>query len=333
MSSGRCPDRGPRDAAHAPGGALAVTADALGVRVFPELAHAALRCGLEGRLATWAVLRTQSGAGVGWVERDAALAALVTGRGVTRDHAARLLDAGVPNFWKLSKGRVWLSAPDKVAAQLGVERVSAARDLDPEDLRSGRAALRAALYATVYRVDERGSPLTRRKVREITGVPASTQRRYDRWGHTELVSTVNVVLTHVDEGVARSIPDAYPGWGFHIGRHGELLRRHGDIRRAVRQRLATRSSAKRVNTELARNGRPALWARGERPLRSQFRLRTAGTSTATAWLKEKRALGKRATRREAFDPVLAYSALEQRTRRGRRFWTSAADPPQPSDIV
>ena len=315
-------------------GASAVTASTLRIRLFPELAHAALLCGREGQLATWAILRAHDASGCGWLAHDVAVSAVTAGRGVSERQAVRLVDSGVPGFWQIAKGRVWLTAPAKLATLLSVRRVTRERELAPDDLRSGRAALRATLYATVYRCDEGGSPLTRRKVREITGVPQSTQRRYDRWGQVERVSEVHVALTHIDKGVAHYIPDAYPGWGFYVGRSGQLMRRHADIRRAVRQQAATRSSAKRVNAELARDGSPALWARGERPLRSHFRLRTARAgSTAKAWLQEKRALGKRAARREAFDPILAYSALEQQSRRGRRFWTSAADPPPTTDIV
>jgi hypothetical protein len=297
------------------------------VRLFPELAHAALKQGETGLLATWAVLRANDAVGAGRLDGEAAVAAVMAGRGVSRHRALQLLREGAPRYWTRSDDVVWIPSAKKLVVVLGVERVSTERLLDPDVFRSSPAKLRAAFYSMVYATDKGGSPLTRRKTRQITGVPESTQRRYDGWGYVERVSEVHVALTHIASDVAPGIADAYPGWGFYKGRFGTPMRRHGDIRKAVGQELARRSSARRVNSGLARNGGPVLWARGERPLRSQFRIRTQRTSTATAWLKEKRALGKRANQSRAFAPVLAYSALEQKTRRGRRYWTSAVDPP------
>ena len=298
-----------------------------GVRLFPQLAHAALTRKEPGLLATWAVLRASDATGSGRLDYEAAVAAVIAGRGVFRHRALQLLRKGDPQYWSRSGDFVWIRSAKKLAGILGVEHVSTERLLDPDTLRGSAASLRAVFYAMVHATDEDGSPLTRRKIREITSVPESTQRRYDRWGHVELVSEVHVSLNHVPQGIAAGLADAYPDWGFYKGRYGTPMRRHGDIRKAVGQKLAGRSSARRVNSGLARDGSPVLRARGEQPLRSQFRLRTAGTATATAWLKEKRALGKSANQNRAFAPVLAYSALEQETRRGRRYWTSTVDPP------
>jgi hypothetical protein len=296
------------------------------IRLFPQLAHAALKRNEHGLFATWAVLRANA-AGSGRLDWDRAVATVVSGRAVSRHRALEILRQGDPQYWRGANGSVWIVSAKALAAAFDVGRVGTERLVDPEVLRGSPATLRAAFYSMVYATDENGSPLTRRKTREITGVPESTQRRYDGWGHVERVSEVHVALTHIGSDLASGIADAYPGWGFYKGRFGTPMRRHGDIRKAVGQTLARRSSARRVNSELARGGRPVLWARGERPLRSQFRIRTQRTSSATAWLREKRALGKRATQSRAFAPVLAYSALEQKTRRGRRYWTSAVDPP------
>ena len=124
-------------------------------------------------------------------------------------------------------------------------------------------ALRAALAATAYRTDEYGPvPLSRRRVRELTGVPESTQRRYEnKHGHAATVEAVHVELD------PRHRRRHYPGMGLRVfpGRHVPESRRLPDAsaprypEKPRTHQPGSASAARRANQHLAKS------ARGDRP--------------------------------------------------------------------
>ena len=120
--------------------------------------------------------------------------------------ARRLIQQGAGTYWTIdARERLWLAHPVEVAEQLRVSFVSRPHQIPLDDLRHGRSRRRAALAATVYRTDERGSPISRRKVRERTGVAESTQRKYEnQYGHATVVDHVHTKLTHISTKTAKS---------------------------------------------------------------------------------------------------------------------------------
>ena len=303
------------------------------IAVYPEIAHAALKRNMDPLVAAWCLLHACDRDGRGWFERPVARRLVEVGRGVGARQARRILDAGSPGFWHLgSTDRLWLISVPKVAAALGVERVSAPRLVPLADLQKGPASLRATLFATVYRPDAEGRPLSRRLVRELTGIPESTQRRYEnQYGHAERVTPVHVELSHItDPQQRRRYAERQGDWGAYLGEHGDLMRRHPDIRRAARQRAGSRTAATRVNRQLtdpARSGSPATKARGERPLRAFFPASASRRrNAAKAWMRAKRALGKGRPDPALFDPALDYAVIESRDVRGHRRFESAVQP-------
>ena len=298
--------------------------------VVPEFAWAALRTGQESLLATHSVLRAFDGLGSGRLERTFALRAVISGRGVANRQARRLLDDVVGRLGELDpSGHIRLVGWSKAAEFWDVARIGRPHLIPLEHFQMGKAELRAALLATVYRTDDGGSPLTRRRIEEMTGISGATQRRYENlYGHARIVAPVFVELGHVIAPMRQPIAAEYGKWGFHIGRHGALMRRHGDIRKTTDHQPGSGRVAARANRKLANSDSPVMKTRGQQSLRAYFRTGgSSGMSAVKAWEKSRNALGKEASRATAFDSVLGYSAIESVSRSGRRLWKSVRDPP------
>jgi len=271
------------------------------------------------------------------MSRDAAVDILRAGRGVGDRQARRLLTAG-EGFW-------WVSDPDRnirlasgvrVCEGLDVDYVGRPHLIPAVDFRGGPTRLRAVLAATVSRTDEKGSPLTRRAVAERTGVPASTQRRYENRERTaRSLYAVYVHLSHTNPHAAARLAVRYRHWGVHRGQQGHLMRRHGDVRRAVGHLPGSGRAARRLNRKLARGTRPALQARG-RPVPRAYFLAARQPSLSRrlgAWRLSKLALGRPAARPLVFDPLLDYSVVETQTRFGRRRFDCLVEPFWKEDII
>ena len=302
------------------------------IPVIPEVAQEALLRHLESGIATWSILRVADD-GDGRLDRTHARQIVRQGRSVSDRQARRLLRAGDATFWSLDPdGSVRLHGAARLAAGLGIERVSSPHLIPLEDLRGGRAQLRASLAATVYRTDDGGRPISRAEVEARTGVPPSTQRRYEnQYGHARRVTPVQVHVSHVTDPDKRRAVAAYFGreHGFYVGRHGDLMRRHPDIRQAAKHAPGSSSVARRLNHQLreqTRGARPVHKAHGQRAPRVFF-LAPANRpgSGARAFLKATDARGKG---EPALDPR-DYSVIESRDRKGRRRYESAVAPSEP----
>lgn len=302
------------------------------ISVIPEIAQAALKQHLQSEAATWFVLRALDD-GVGRLNRTLARRRVQQGRGVSDRQARRLLRAGEGIFWSLDPdGIVRLHGAAAVAMALGVAWVSAPHLVPLTDLQGGPALLKATFAATVYRTDASGRPISRAEVEARTGIHPSTQRRYEnQHGHARRVTPVQVHLSHVTDRDKRRAVASHFGkeHGFYVGRRGDLMRRHPDIRQAGTHRPGSSSAARRLNHQLredARGERPAHKARGQRVPRVFFPApRDRPGSGAKAFLKATDARGKG---EPALDPR-DYSVIESRDQNGRRRYESAVAPPDP----
>lgn len=290
------------------------------IEIFPELAFAALKLEEPDLLVAHALLRAwdrEQSRGTGLVPRPAARMLIAIARSLQRRQTERTLARGDGSYWELIDLRVRLHSLGRVAETLGVARVGRGHVVPVDNFGSGIAALRAALLAVAYRTDDQGTPLTRRLLREITGIPESTQRLYDRrYGNSELVRPVWVEVSRPGTSYARGVAQAQRHLGFYPGTQGALLRRHGNIRRAAAHRVASIRASRRLNKLLRGNDRPAMKARGHRPLRAYFLEREGGLK---GWTRATRALGKGGTN-DVVNPLLDYSLVETKTRRGRKRW-------------
>lgn len=203
--------------------------------LLPELAQAALKANEHGKVANWGLLRAHDGQGSGRLPLREAQRLISLGRGVSGRQARRLLAGGDGQYWKQDPGgHVRYFRPARVAERLGVAHVTRPRILDAARLRSGQASLKAALESTCYRNDKKGTPLTRRLVEELTGVPPSTQRRWEnRYGNAELVAPCYVKRGDVGPMDGAAWLAGEGTWGFFWGKGRQLMRRHGDVSGAV----------------------------------------------------------------------------------------------------
>jgi hypothetical protein len=302
------------------------------VVLFPEIAQAALKAKEHGKVANWGLLRAHDTQGSGRLPLREAQRLISLGRGVSGRQARRLLAGGDGQYWAQDPGgHVRYYRPARVAERLGVAHVTRPRVLDTARLRSGQTSLKAALESTCYRNDGRGTPLTRRLVEELTGVPPSTQRRWEnRYGNAELVAPCYVKRGDVGPMDGAAWLASEGTWGFFWGKGRQLMRRHGDIRRS-HHGLGSAAAARRTNRELSRAGGPAQKARGQRTVRVYFA--EPGAGGARAWARAKAALGKQAASRVAFDPALNYSVLSRVGRRGGLVYESVTEPGLAPDIV
>jgi hypothetical protein len=159
------------------------------IALLPTLALAVLR---EGRAASgrlWFLLRQLDQDGRGWVKRAEAYKAF-SGRTsplrfCSRRHLARLLAEGEGLFWTADKERIWLQGQAKVAAALGLERLTGRPVAVPLDIFLGRIGdLKAHFYSAFHssRTGEReyAPPIARETITAVTGVARRTQQYYER---------------------------------------------------------------------------------------------------------------------------------------------------------
>ncbi len=154
--------------------------------IVPDVAVAMLR---EERAAAgriWWLLRGIDVTGQGAVKTAQARAQLATKGAAWRVCGWRqlrnLLGAGEGVFWERRNGTIWLRSLAKVAASLGVERVSAEAVRVPvADLLGTMGAVRATLYAAFHGGrGEHGGPIARQRLREVCGVCERSQIAYEQ---------------------------------------------------------------------------------------------------------------------------------------------------------
>jgi hypothetical protein len=158
------------------------------IPLFPTLALAMLRQEQVASGRLWFLLRQLDPAGRGWVKRRDAYKAFTgrTGplRFCSRRHLVRLLAEGKGLFWTAGKERIWLRCQAKVAAALGIERLTGRPVAVPLTIFLGKIGeLKAHFYAAFHssRAGEReyGPPIARETITAVTGVPRRTQQLYE----------------------------------------------------------------------------------------------------------------------------------------------------------
>lgn len=155
----------------------------------PDLAIAVLQqeCAAPGRV--WLLLRALDAEGCGWVPVARARELLTGSRSPLRICGWRqmrnLLSQGDGIFWQRddhrdASARIWLRAPCKVAATLGVQHFRT----NPVKARiavlmEGIGAVRAHFFTSFHSGRDSEKPIARETLTELTGVPRRSQRVYE----------------------------------------------------------------------------------------------------------------------------------------------------------
>ena len=149
------------------------------VRHWPSVGVAALRLGAAFEYRLWLVCKWIDEPGRGWLWRSDIYEVLTEKLAVCGLRRVRsLLASGNGLFWTLGDdGRVWLRGLSAVAAGLSLDMVTGrAVLLTNEHLTAVGSDWRAVLF--VAWLSGRAAPISQCMIEHITGLSASTQRRY-----------------------------------------------------------------------------------------------------------------------------------------------------------
>ncbi len=161
------------------------------VKLYPDIALGMLRKEQVAAGRIWLLLRYLDNRGSGWVEIKTArdqLAGKDAGfRVCGRRQLRKLLARGDGIFWNRSNRRIWLRSPVKVAAALGVYRLTGHPVALPINvLYQGVGTVRAHFYASFHSgrtspsKDSAARPIARRTLRQLCHVSRQTQRTYEK---------------------------------------------------------------------------------------------------------------------------------------------------------
>ncbi len=146
--------------------------------IYGEMAAAVMREGQVGAARIWWLLRGIDTEGKGWFEKGFVKEQLVGRVGEWR-RIRQLLCEGNGLFWSWDGKRVWLRSEAKVAEALEITWFADNPVALPAEKLFGRIAkVKANLYAIFHSTREE-APISRATLQDVTGVGASTQRKYE----------------------------------------------------------------------------------------------------------------------------------------------------------
>jgi hypothetical protein len=143
----------------------------------------------SGRI--WLLLHYIDEHGCGWVDIDEARERLTRKAAVHRvcgwRQLRKLLAQGEGVFWERHNNRIWLRSISKIAAALGVQRLSGLPVVLPLDiLLQSIGTVRAHFYASFHSGrhgkgnDSEPKPVGRERLQQLGHISRRTQRRYER---------------------------------------------------------------------------------------------------------------------------------------------------------
>ena len=172
------------------------------IKVYPALATAMLREGYAPQARVYHLLRHLDDEGQGWLSLDFVREQLTAKESALRiankktipTNAWRnlrgILNGGEGVFWNRdNQERLWLRSAGKIAVSLNCGRLSGYPVALPVSKLLGRIKqVKAHLYATFHTGRERDEtkkgpahrPISQATLRELTGIPETTQRRYNK---------------------------------------------------------------------------------------------------------------------------------------------------------
>lgn len=158
-------------------------------KLYPDVALGMLRQELAAAGRIWLLLQHIDNVGQGWLTFETAREKLTDKKSDWRVCGWRqlrnLLNEGEGIFWQRENGRIWLRSVAKVAAALGIRRLTLQPVALPVSaLLDGMGQVRAHLYASFHssrdKADAEASPIARDTLTRISHVPQRTQRFYEK---------------------------------------------------------------------------------------------------------------------------------------------------------
>lgn len=157
------------------------------IRVYGDIYFAARARKLAVDCETWHMLRYLDARGVGWVDRQTALAGLQRTFGLSLPTAYRRLHRRQANgFWQSAGARLYLRGIAAVARRLGLARLERPAEVPLEAYRGivGRRSSALKAWFAARSVHGRTNPVSQKIIAQETGVAPATQRRYRSRGIT-----------------------------------------------------------------------------------------------------------------------------------------------------
>lgn len=180
------------------------------VRLYPELAIAALKTKQHKQLHLWHCLRriNSSGSsipeaqwGSGHLDLELAMEALVNSFGYSFATAYRHLNMGEGHFWDRytpnGHTRIKIKSLKAVSEYLGTYPGRRVLEVPASQFQTTRQRS-YWLFASFHQVDgnRRARPISRASIEEATGIQRRTQQRYDKLAKTKRVATFAVERDH-----------------------------------------------------------------------------------------------------------------------------------------
>lgn len=207
------------------------------VKLYPDIALGMLQHDLAAVGRVWLLLRALDDAGGGSLALDAVQDSLTQKQSafrlVGKRQLRKLFRRGEGVFWVRNNGRIWLRSAAKLAASLGVARLSGNPVALPTAvLLDGVGAVRAHFYASFHsgrsssQNPHTGSPISRQAIAHKTGVSQRTQYAYEQ--RLELKTRANFAI-----GPRVGEPETAKAWHWRHGTAAFTLRdtkgRHGRV--------------------------------------------------------------------------------------------------------
>lgn len=155
------------------------------IKLYPGLVVGILQQRMAGAGRVWFLLRHLDKNGRGWLSVEVVRGCLTD---KTSPHylcgwrqLRNVLQAGQGVFWQRDETGIWLRSVAKTAVSLGVERLTGQPVLVPlKVLLSGLDEVKAHFYASFHSGRKQPAPISRQVLQTVTGVPARTQREYEK---------------------------------------------------------------------------------------------------------------------------------------------------------
>jgi hypothetical protein len=218
-----------------------------GVKLFGELSAKALGSRLDKELALWYELRAINVRGTGMIPHADAAYALEHSFGYSRSTCSRLLRSGNGKLWEINDffSRIEIYSLRRVAEYFDLTHLSRPVEVKVGDFQ-GRNVKRARLYASFFKQEGSGKPISRDSIRVVTGVKRRQQQRYDKVAG--LSKRANFAVRQEQDGSYRNISRLVDGkcrqWlkNRQLGNtyHSRMNKAHrGMIKRATQRSLIT----------------------------------------------------------------------------------------------
>lgn len=150
---------------------------------YAEIGLAAMSAGESIHYQLWLLARLVDGSDAGRLDLEALAAAATGEASKTRlynlPRFRQIISEGSGRYWQISNGRLWLTGLPRLAASLGIARLTGtAVEIEPGQIAASAGYFRAHIFAAWLTALK--NPISQQTIERITGITPRTQRRYLR---------------------------------------------------------------------------------------------------------------------------------------------------------